>query len=94
MNIMLFIAGIINTDPLPQPGTDNAKLTDVMNLVFAIVTSIALLMIVISGFRYILAHGDANATAQARNSLLYSVVGLVVTMAAYAIVTFVVKGIS
>lgn len=65
-----------------------------LSVVFALAASIAVLMIVIAGFRYILAHGDSNAMAQARNSIIYAVVGLVVIMAAYAIVTFVVKGLS
>jgi hypothetical protein len=83
---------IIDTSGLPQPNTSNTIQT-VLDMVFAISASVAVLMTVIGGFRYIIARGDPSATASARNTILYAVVGLVVVMAAYSIVTFVVKGI-
>jgi hypothetical protein len=66
----------------------------ITGIVFGITASIALLMIVISGFRYIVAHGDPNATAQAKNTILYAVIGLLVSVTAYSIVIFVIKGLS
>lgn len=86
------IAGIIDTSGLPKATGDNAVAT-ILNIVFALAASIALLMVVISGFRYIIANGDPNATASARNGILYSIIGLVVVMAAYSIVAFVVNGV-
>jgi hypothetical protein len=77
---------------LPQPDTTNTIPT-ILNIVFAMAASIAVLMVVIGGFRYIVAHGDPGQTASAKNSILYAIVGLVVVMAAYAIVAFVVKGV-
>ena len=87
------VAAILDTSGLPQPDT-NTSLDKGLNIVFALVASMAVLMIVIGGFRYILAHGDPSSVAQARNTLLYAVIGLVVTMVAYSIVTFVVKGLA
>lgn len=82
---------IVNVKGLPTP--KDGIITVVVNLVFGVVASIAVLMIVVNGFRYIAAHGDSNATAQARNGILYALVGLIVTMAAFSIVTFAVRGI-
>lgn len=93
MHVLHVLAAVINTSGFPQGKADSAKLSTVVNTVLGIVASIAVLMIVVNGFRYIAAHGDPNATAQARNGILYAVVGLIVTMAAFSIVTFVVKGI-
>jgi predicted signal transduction protein with EAL and GGDEF domain len=86
------VASIIDTSGLPNPNTANTE-NDIVTLVFQISASIAVLMVVVGGFRYIIARGDPNATASARNTILYAIVGLVVVMAAYSIVTFVVKGI-
>lgn len=83
---------VLDTSCLPHPDTSNT-IPNALNIVFALAASIAVLIIVVSGFRYIAAHGDPNATAQARNSIFYAVVGLLVTMTAFSIVTFVVKGI-
>ena len=85
-------AAIVDVSPLPQPNTSNT-LSTVMNIIFALTASIAVLMIVIAGFRYIVANGDPGQTTQARNTILYAVIGLVITMTAYSIVTFVIKGI-
>ena len=93
MQVLHIIAAVIDTSGLPNAQADSSKLNTIVNTVFGVVASIAVLMIVINGFRYIVAHGDSNATAQARNGILYALIGLVVTMAAFSIVTFVVKGI-
>ncbi|HUB93094.1 MAG TPA: hypothetical protein VMB52_01180 [Verrucomicrobiae bacterium] len=77
---------------LPNPNTDNTIPT-VLDIVFSIAASVALLMVVINGFRYIIARGDPGQTASAKNGILYALVGLAVIMAAYSIVAFVVKGV-
>ena len=86
------VAAIVNTSTLPNSVGNNA-IPVVLNMVFALSASIAVLMIVIGGFRYIMAGGDPSATAQAKNTLLYAIIGLIVVMAAYSIVAFVVKGV-
>lgn len=68
-------------------------LADVLHIVFGLSASIALLIIVISGFRYILAAGDPGKTAQAKKAILYAVIGLIVSMAAFSIVTIVLKAV-
>lgn len=95
-NLAYYIAAIVDTTGLPNSGKDDPTKTALsvgLNIVFAIVASMAVLMIVIGGFRYIVAHGDPNGTAQARNTVLYAVIGLLVTMVAFSIVTFIVRRI-
>ena len=46
-------------------------------------------MIIFSGIRYITAHGDKGQVESAKNTLIYSIVGLVVAIIAYAIVSWV-----
>ena len=92
MKLSYVLASVVDTSGLPHPHTANT-ISKALNIVFSISASIALLMIVINGMLYILARGDPNGTARAREGVIYSVVGLVVVMMAYTIVTFVVKGI-
>ena len=90
------LAAIVDTGSLPNSGQTDptaSAISVVLSIVFAITASIALLMIVIAGFRYTVAHGDPKAVAQARNTILYSVIGLVVSMAAYSIVVFVIGSV-
>jgi hypothetical protein len=93
MTIQLF-ASVLDYSNLPKPAATGATVTTVLGIVFGITASMALLIIVIAGFRYIVAHGDSNAVAQARNTILYAVIGLLVSMSAYAIVTFVIGGLN
>lgn len=81
---------------LPNSGTDDAPssvLSTVFEIVFATTAAIALLMIVISGLRYILAAGDSGKVANARNTILYSIIGLIVSATAYSIVRFVIGNV-
>jgi hypothetical protein len=83
---------VVSCSGLPQSGANNATITTILGVVFAMTASIAVLIIVIAGLRYIIARGDPKAVAQARNTITYAVVGLLISMAAFSIVTFVIKG--
>ena len=50
---------------------------------------VAIIMIIISGIKYVTSSGDASKIASAKNTLMYSIVGLIVAIASYAIVEFV-----
>lgn len=78
---------------LPTPAANNHTVTTVLGVVFAVTAAIALLMIVIAGFRFVIASGDSEDMARARMTIIYAVVGLLVSMAAFSIVTFVIKGV-
>jgi hypothetical protein len=52
--------------------------------------AVAVVMIVIGGMKYTTSNGDSAAITSAKNTILYSVVGLVIAIMAYAIVNFVV----
>lgn len=49
----------------------------------------AVFMIIFGGFRYVTSNGDSGKLEGAKNTILYSVVGLVVAIFAYALVNFV-----
>jgi hypothetical protein len=88
MNILL-IAADINPGNLPTPGADSTAIQTVLSIVFGIIGALALVMIVVSGLRYILSAGDPQKTAQAKNSIIYALVGLTVAITAEGIVHFV-----
>jgi hypothetical protein len=67
----------------------NNLFSSVSRLLLFIIGAIAILMIIIGGLRYVLSAGDPKATASAKDTILYAVVGLVIAASAYAIVSFV-----
>lgn len=74
-----------SADGRTVPGTIN----QITNVLIFIIGAIAVLMIIVGGLRYVLSSGDQSATAAAKNTILYAVIGLVVAIMAYAIVNFV-----
>jgi hypothetical protein len=62
------------------------QLTDV--LIF-LLGGIAVIMIIIGGLRYVTSAGDQTALASAKNTVLYSLIGLIVAFMAYAVVKFI-----
>lgn len=73
---------------------DQSALRDVLSVVFAIVGVLAFLVIVIAGFQFVISGGDPQKVTKARQAILYAVVGIVVSAAAFTIVRFVVGGAS
>jgi Type IV secretion system pilin len=63
----------------------------VINTALTILGMIAVLMIVIGGIRYTTSNGNSTQIKEAKDTILYSIVGLVVAIMSYAIVNFVVS---
>lgn len=84
------MAAVIDVSTLPKPTADQNRLGIIMQTVFMITGAIALLVVTIGGLRYVLSHGDPSATAQAKNTILYALIGLVVSILGASIVAFVV----
>lgn len=87
--IVLFAESVLTTNPLPQVNADSSTTQDILTAVFGLLGGLAVLFIVIGGFRYITAAGEPTKTASARNQILYSVVGLVVAGMAEVLVNYV-----
>ena len=86
-NLLIRVAQV--TNPFPNVPANQDTVTNILNNVFLVVGSLAVLFIVIGGFRYIISGGDSQSTAKARNTIIYAAVGLAVTLAATAIVNLV-----
>ncbi|OGL32235.1 hypothetical protein A3F64_01530 [Candidatus Saccharibacteria bacterium RIFCSPHIGHO2_12_FULL_42_8] len=77
-------------------GTNKIKSTirDVINIMLFLIGMIAVLMIVIAGFRFVTSNGDSNTVSSAKNTIIYAVIGIVVAVMAYAIVNFILDNIA
>lgn len=76
-----------------KSSTDNpiVKIIGTVLKVLSYVTGVAaVIMIIVSGMRFMTAGGDAAAVSKARSALIYAAVGVVVTVMAQAIVHFVI----
>lgn len=59
------------------------------NVLLFLIGSIAVIMIIYSGFLYLTSMGDASNVKRAKDTLVYAIIGLVVAILAGAIVNFV-----
>ena len=64
-------------------------ITTIINTMLFIVGLLAVIMIIYAGIRFVTAHGDEKQVESARQTILYSVVGLIVAILAYALVNWV-----
>jgi hypothetical protein len=68
----------------------NSLFGAIANTLIFLVGAVSVIYIIIAGLKYVTANGDAKATESAKNTILFAVIGLVVAIASYAIVNFVV----
>ena len=61
----------------------------VVNLLFTVLGIISVIMIVIGGIRYTTSGGDSAGLRNARDTIIYAVVGLVIAILSFSIVNFV-----
>lgn len=64
-------------------------ITNIINVMLYLIGVVAVIMIIVGAFRYITSHGDSSQISAAKNTIMYAVIGLVVAIAAFAIVNFV-----
>lgn len=78
------------TDLFGQSGVFK-RITDVM---LFLIGAISVIMLIIGGIRYVLSGGEPGKVSEAKNTILYAVIGVVVAILAYAVVNFVVTSFS
>lgn len=80
-----------NTACAQGAGTSDleALITRIVNIFSVIVGVIAVIMIIIGGFRYITSGGDSSNVTSAKNTIMYAIIGLIIVALAQIIVRFV-----
>ena len=75
------------------PTNANVVIKNVTNTMFFIIGAVSVIMLIYGGIRYTTSGGNTNSVTAAKNTVIYSIVGLVISILAYAIVNFVVTNI-
>jgi len=79
----------LDVSPLPHTAANSAHLKLILTLVFTIIGALSVLFVTIGGFRYVAAQGNPQAAERAKGTILYAIIGLLISITAVAIVTFV-----
>jgi len=63
--------------------------TTIANTLIFLVGAVAVIMLIIGGLRYVISQGNKEQVESAKNTILYSVIGIVVAIVSYAVVNWV-----
>jgi len=72
---------------------DAGVFKQITNVVLYIVGVIAVIMLIIGGIKYVVSGGDAKKVTDAKNTVLYAIIGLIIAFLAFAIVNFVITSL-
>ncbi len=64
--------------------------TTISNVMLFLVGAVSVIMVVIGGLRYVISGGNTSNVGAAKNTILYAIVGLVISILAYAVINFVI----
>lgn len=85
----------IGEDEIDVPKTEltQGSVQNVLQLVFGVLAGVAILIITIAGFYFVLSRGNPEKSNRARNAIIYAAIGLLVSVLASAIVRFVIGAV-
>jgi hypothetical protein len=71
----------------------NGTFTQITNTVLYIVGIVSVIMLIWGGLRYVVSGGDSKKVTDAKNTIMYAIIGLIISILAYAIVNFVINSL-
>jgi hypothetical protein len=83
------LASVLNYDALPKRAVNNSLIRTILSLVFTTTGAVSVMMVVIGGIKYASSQGDPQAISKAKNTIVYAVVGLLVSIFSLSIIGFV-----
>lgn len=91
MNIFTVFAQTLDANKLNIPKiSGNDVLANGLGIAYFIAGVIAVIAIIIAGFVFITAGNNPASVTKAKNTILYSVIGLVVILSAFVITQFII----
>lgn len=92
MLLPLLIAAQLHlpTDNIPKVDLNSVAIGQILSAVFTVVGALAVLFLLVGAVRYVSSNGDQGQITQAKNTILYAVIGIVVSLSAFTIVQFVI----
>lgn len=78
-----------SVESLPKTEASPDIIQTALSIVFVIIGAIAVMMVVIGGIKYAASQGDPQAVSKAKGTIIYAIIGLVISIMATVIVGFV-----
>lgn len=65
----------------------------ITSVALGIIGAVSVIMLIWGGLRYIISGGDSKKITDAKNTILYAIIGLIIALLSYAIIQFVLDSI-
>jgi len=85
---------INNNQSLTNAPTVGEVVQPIILMVTFLIGIITVIMIIVGGIQYSMSQGDSGKVKKAKDTILYGIIGLVVTLLAFSIVSFVLQSIN
>jgi len=72
---------------------DSGVFTTTVNILLYVIGALSVIMIIVGGIRYAVSGGNSTAIGNAKNTVLYAVVGLLVAFLSYAAISFILSSL-
>jgi beta-lactamase regulating signal transducer with metallopeptidase domain len=76
-----------------KPSNLNDTIHNIINILSVVIGIVAVVMIMVGGFRYITSGGKQESVSAAKNTILYAIIGLIVVALAQVIARFVLHNV-
>lgn len=80
----------ISCDQATAQSSFQDLIIDIVNILSVVIGAVAVIMLIIGGFRYVVSGGDATGTKGAKDTIMYAIIGLIVVLFSQVITRFVV----
>ncbi len=78
---------------VPEDNSLMPTISTLLSVMVGILGVVAVIVIIYGGSQYVLSAGETNKIKKAKDTILYGIVGLVISFLAFAIVSFVISAI-
>lgn len=75
--------------PTAATGSLSDNIKNIINAMLLVIGIVAVVMLIIGGFRYVVSNGNEKNVTAAKDTILYAIIGIVVALLSFAIVNFV-----
>lgn len=90
MQVLRQVAITAQNIGIPKVEANDTTLQQIVGSVFIAIGSIAVLFLLIGAARYLASNGEQNKISQAKNTILYAIIGIVVSALGFTVVQFVI----
>ena len=69
-------------------------ITNIANALIFLVGAVAVIMVILGALKFVVSMGDPKRVENARNTIMYAIVGVVIAICSFAIVNFVLNALN